>query len=246
MVYTVKKLAQVSGVSVRTLHFYDEMGLLKPAYHGSNGYRFYEEPQLLLLQQILFFRELGLELKQIQKILNRGNFDKLGALCSHKQVLNKELARVRRLIKTIDRTIKYIKGQKKMGDKDFFQGFSLVKRGKGDEPYFAAETVVLENLKKNEEVDREAVLKTTYDIFEKIVGCIELGLEPSSPEVQRLIKKHHAFAQKFHVATKEVYTALAQLYQEHPEFKKQMDLFHPKLAEFMGQAMKIFAERELN
>ncbi len=67
MAYTVKKLAEISGVSIRTLHFYDEVGLLKPAYHGSNGYRFYEEEQLLILQQILFFRELGFELKQIQK-----------------------------------------------------------------------------------------------------------------------------------------------------------------------------------
>ena len=63
MAYTVKKLAAMSGVSVRTLHFYDEVGLLKPAYHGANGYRFYEAPQLLTLQQILFYRELGFELK---------------------------------------------------------------------------------------------------------------------------------------------------------------------------------------
>src|SRR3954464_5497167 len=69
MAYTVKQVATVSGVSVRTLHFYDEAGLLKPAYHGANGYRFYEEPQLLTLQQILFYRELGFELKQIKQIL---------------------------------------------------------------------------------------------------------------------------------------------------------------------------------
>lgn len=66
MAYTVKELAQISGVSVRTLHWYDEVGLLKPAYHGSNGYRYYEEEQLLILQQILFFRGLGFELKQIE------------------------------------------------------------------------------------------------------------------------------------------------------------------------------------
>jgi DNA-binding transcriptional MerR regulator len=93
MAYTVKKLAEISGVSIRTLHFYDEVGLLKPAYHGANGYRFYEEEQLLLLQQILFFRELGFELKQIQKVLGRKDFDKIGALCSHRQVLQKNLKR---------------------------------------------------------------------------------------------------------------------------------------------------------
>src|SRR5579862_2315636 len=93
MAYTVKKLAQLSGVSVRTLHFYDEVGLLKPAYYGSNGYRYYEEPQLLALQQILFFRELGLEIKQIQKTLGRGDFDKIAALSSHRRVLEQEVVR---------------------------------------------------------------------------------------------------------------------------------------------------------
>jgi len=76
MGYTVKQVAAMSGVSVRTLHFYDETGLLKPARHGANGYRFYEEPQLLTLQQILFYRELGFELKQIKAILGRADFEK--------------------------------------------------------------------------------------------------------------------------------------------------------------------------
>src|SRR6476619_7028452 len=77
MAYTVQQVAAMSGVSVRTLHFYDEVGLLKPAYVGANGYRFYEEPQLLTLQQILFYRELGFELKQIKRILGRADFEKM-------------------------------------------------------------------------------------------------------------------------------------------------------------------------
>src|SRR4026207_514156 len=101
MAYTVKKLAKISGVTVRTLHFYDEVGLLKPAYYGSNGYRFYEEEQLLILQQILFYRELGFDLKQIQKGLGRTDFDKIEALTSHRKVLEKDLVRTRKLIKTI-------------------------------------------------------------------------------------------------------------------------------------------------
>src|SRR6266498_4162453 len=91
MAYTVKQVAAMSGVSVRTLHFYDETGLLKPAYHGANGYRFYEEPQLLTLQQILFYRELGFELKEIKRILGRADFDKVAALESHRKVLQKNL-----------------------------------------------------------------------------------------------------------------------------------------------------------
>src|SRR5258707_13692208 len=125
MAYTVKQVAAMSGVSVRTLHFYDETGLLKPAYHGVNGYRFYEEPQLLTLQQILFYRELGFELKQIERILGRADFEKVAALQSHRKVLQKNLARTRTLIETIDKTIKHLKGTKKMKSEEMFLGFSV-------------------------------------------------------------------------------------------------------------------------
>src|ERR1051325_7882875 len=101
MAYTVKQVAAMSGVSVRTLHFYDETGLLKPAHIGANGYRFYEEPQLLMLQQILFYRELGFELKQIKAIVERPDFEKVAALQSHRQVLEENLARTRSLLETI-------------------------------------------------------------------------------------------------------------------------------------------------
>ena len=125
MAYTVKQVTSMSGVSVRTLHFYDETGLLKPAYLGANGYRFYEEPQLLTLQQILFYRELGFELKQIKRILGRADFEKAAALQSHRKVLQKNLTRTRRLIETIDRTIEHLKGTKKMKSEDMFAGFSV-------------------------------------------------------------------------------------------------------------------------
>src|SRR5215213_9539106 len=125
MAYTVKQVAAMSRVSVRTLHFYDETGLLKPAYLGANSYRFYEEPQLLTLQQILFYRELGFELKQIKAILSRADFEKLPALQSHRKVLQKKLTRSRSLIETIDKTIKHLKGTNKMKNEEMFAGFSV-------------------------------------------------------------------------------------------------------------------------
>jgi len=125
MAYTVKQVAALSGVSVRTLHFYDETGLLKPAYVGTNGYRFYEEPQLLTLQQILFYRELGLELKQIRQVLGRAEFERVAALQSHRQVLEEKLARTRSLLGTIDKTIAHLKGRKKMTTGEMFVGFSV-------------------------------------------------------------------------------------------------------------------------
>ena len=125
MAYTVKQLARISGVTVRTLHFYDEMALLKPAYTKANGYRFYQEPQLLMLQQILFYRELGFELKRISEILSQRKFEKLAALKSHRQVLEKNVTRTRTLIETIDKTIGHLKGGKRMKSEDLFKGFSI-------------------------------------------------------------------------------------------------------------------------
>jgi DNA-binding transcriptional MerR regulator len=132
--YTVKRVARISGVSVRTLHFYDEVGLLKPAYQAPNGYRFYEEPQLLTLQQILFYRELGFELKQIRDILGRPDFAKAAALMAHREVLEETLARTRMLLTTIDKTTEHLKGGKKMTDEEMFAGLSVAAgQGRFDE-----------------------------------------------------------------------------------------------------------------
>ena len=125
MAYTVKQVAALSGVSVRTLHFYDEAGLLKPAYTGANGYRFYEEPQLLTLQQILFYRELGFELRQIRPLLGRPDFQRVDALRSHRAALEDRLARTRRLLETIDHTIDHIEGRKPMKNEEMFAGFTV-------------------------------------------------------------------------------------------------------------------------
>src|SRR5215217_3299557 len=125
MAHTVKQVAAMSGVSVRTLHFYDETGLLKPVRRGAGGYRLYEEPQLLKLQQILFYRELGFELKRIKEILSQRKFEKVAALRSHRKVLEKNVTRTRTLIETIDKTLQHLKGTKKMKSEELFTGFSV-------------------------------------------------------------------------------------------------------------------------
>lgn len=258
MAYTVKKLSELSGVTVRTLHFYEEEGLLKPAYYGSNGYRYYEEKQLLQLQQILFFKELGFTIKQIKKVVGRGDFDQLSALYSHRKSLSQEWEKMGQLLKTIDKTIKHIKGKKKMKDKEIFDGFhiSLVKKAKGNAGYSAAEEIVgksvrnptrnTEDVEKRGKAFYENVTETAHAIFRDLVHCIEQGLASNSSEVQRIIKKHHAFTNQIQEATQEVYRAMAELYRKHPDFRKQLDPFHPKLAEFMSEGMIAFAGRELN
>jgi DNA-binding transcriptional MerR regulator/quercetin dioxygenase-like cupin family protein len=125
MAYTVKEVAEMSGVSVRTLHFYDETGLLKPARVGVNGYRYYEEDQLLRLQQILFYRELGFELKQIREVLDRPEFENVSALQAHREVLEENISRTQTLLKTIDKTLKHVKGDQEMSSEEIFAGFTV-------------------------------------------------------------------------------------------------------------------------
>jgi DNA-binding transcriptional MerR regulator/quercetin dioxygenase-like cupin family protein len=125
MAYSVKQVAAMSGVSVRTLHFYDETGLLKPAFQAANGYRFYEEPQLLALQQILFYRELGFKLKEIREIAGRKDIERAAALQAHREVLEENLTRTRILLETIGKTIAHLRGVTVMKNEDLFLGFSV-------------------------------------------------------------------------------------------------------------------------
>jgi MerR family transcriptional regulator, thiopeptide resistance regulator len=257
MAYTVKKLAEMSGVSIRTLHFYDEIGLLRPAYHGTNGYRFYEEEQLLILQQILFFRELGFELKQIQKVIGKKDFDKIAALASHRQVLMKSLSRTKELIKTIDKTIKHLKGTKKMKEEDMYEGFTITKEKQaeyltylknrlGEEhPSFAE---CEKNSKKWTQMDTEKAKKEGDATFREFAKLKEKQVSPSSPEVQALVLKLYNWVKQFWTPDKVSFPALGQMYTEL-EWKKffgKYDPQHPKLAMFVAEGMRIFAERELN
>ena len=128
MAYTVKKLAKLSGISARTLHFYDEIGLLKPAYYGENNYRYYEEEQLLLLQQILFYRELGFPLRDIQRIVSSNDFDKVEALHSHKKLLCQQIDQSQQLVNTIEKTIARLQGKVTMNDEELYYGFDSEKQ----------------------------------------------------------------------------------------------------------------------
>ena len=124
MAYTVNKLATISGISIRTLRYYDKIGLLKPAYYGDNNYRYYQEEQTLMLQQILFYREIGFSLNDIQRIIGSDDFNKIDALISHKQILVQSLDRTKKLIKTIDQTIAHLKGEITMRNEELFIGFA--------------------------------------------------------------------------------------------------------------------------
>jgi DNA-binding transcriptional MerR regulator len=252
MAYTVNKLARLSGVSVRTLHFYDEIGLLKPAYYGDNNYRYYEEAQLLILQQILFFRELGFQLSDIQRIISSHDFDKVKALESHKKILENNLDQTKQLIKTIDKTIAHLRGNETMKLEDVFHGFNAEKQ-KLYEDFLVNSGVDLKMINGTKDKvkiwTKEQWMENKREadqIHAELVQAINNRLSPSSSEVQKIIKKHYQMTSQFWKPTRETYIGLSQFYTSHPDFVKFYDDIHPKLLKFLMEAMKIFAENELS
>ncbi len=117
MTYTVKQLSKLAGVSVRTLHYYDEIDLLKPFWLGDNDYRYYEAEAVFQLQQILFFRELDFSLREIKEIVDGPDFDLLAMLQAHRAGLQTRIIRLQGLIQTIDSTILHLSGEVNMNEK---------------------------------------------------------------------------------------------------------------------------------
>jgi len=132
--YKVQEVAKIAGVSVRTLHHYDSVGLLKPSTIGSNRYRYYSDEDLKLLQQILFFKELGVSLKKIQEVVAEG-FDPKFALVQHAELLEKKKARLEKLIENAERTRLELEGAEALSNKDRFEAFSVKKSGDIIEKY---------------------------------------------------------------------------------------------------------------
>lgn len=249
MAYTVKELAQISGISVRTLHWYDEVGLLKPAYHGANSYRYYEEEQLLKLQQILFFRELGFELKQIRKVLGRGNFDKIVALTSHREVLKKNVLRTKKLIKTIDKTIEHLKGIKKMKEKEMFAGFSKEKQAEYEkqiiEQFGEAGRAHIEESKKNvshwSKEDEEKFKQEFVAICQELVRLMAKKHASDAKEVQEVIRRHYNWVKKCWTPTKESYATHGQFIAAS-DLRKAYEVYHKELPDFIAKAIQVFAK----
>ena len=251
MAYTVNKLAKLSGVSARTLHFYDEIGLLKPAYVGDNNYRYYEEEQLLMLQQILFYRELGMPLSEIQGIINSDNFNKIEALQSHKKILEQGLDRTQQMIETIDKTISHLRGNEKMKDEELYYGFdseiqkqhekTLVEKGILTEEFLDE---CNKKIKHWNDKEKNSYIQEGEKIMAALIAALEKKLTPSSPEVQSLMRMHYIWLERSWTPTKESYIGLTDLYQT-PEFRVFFDTRHAELLVFIVASMKIFAEREL-
>lgn len=254
--YTVKQVAKLSGVSVRTLHHYDEVGLLKPAAVGANGYRYYGREELLRLQQILFHRELGFALEEIRQVLDAQGFDKVTALKAHRAKLAADARRYRRLVKTIDQTLAALEGATKMDETAIYKGFPpekqaeyeawLVDRYGGDmkDRIEAGKA----RMKGWSQGDLDQGLAEIEAIEAGLAKAMQDGLPPDSEAVTGLMRRHHAWVVRAwpKPPNRAAYIGLSGLYNEHPDFKARYEGRAAGLTEYLQAAMKAFAERELD
>ncbi len=245
--FTVKQLSKLAGVTPRTLHHYDEIGLLKPSRVGDNGYRYYGEESLLRLQQILFYRELDIPLDDIKKIMGRRDFDVLGALQSHKDALKKQVTRLNRLINTVDNTINHLKGTNIMSDKAYFEGFSEEEQEKyaaEAEQLYDAEGVRESNRKWKaySAAKKESIMAEGKAIYMELIAAMPKG--PGSKDVQTLIERWRKHIEYFWTPQLDQLLALANGYNDDPRFKANFDKMHPQLAEFMREAVSVYVANQ--
>lgn len=243
---TVKQLASLAGVSPRTLHYYDEIGLLHPTQIAANGYRQYDRQAALRLQQIRFYRELGLSLDQIRQILDRPGFDPLHALEAHRQTLLVEADRLRMLLATLDKTILYLKGKTTMSNQELFAGFTPeqeqayeaeARRRWGDEHV----TESSRRWKSYNAEERQRILNEGGAIYLELDRHITD--DPASPEVQALVARWHQHLHHFYEPTPEILRGLGGVYASDPAFAEFFARFDPALPAFLHQAIDVYCDR---
>ena len=245
--FTVKQLSKLAGVTPRTLHHYDAIGLLKPSRVGDNGYRYYGEESLLRLQQILFYRELGFPLEDIKKLMGRRDFDVVGALYGHKEALQNQVTRLNRLIHTVDNTIKHLKGNIIMSEKGFFEGFSEEQQEQyaaEAEKLYDPETVRESNRKWKtySAAKKETILAEGNAVYVDMIAAMPKGA--ASPEAQAIVERWRKHMDYFWTPNLDQLLALANGYNDDPRFKANFDKMHPQLAEFMGEAVKVYVANQ--
>jgi DNA-binding transcriptional MerR regulator len=236
----------MAGVSVRTLHHYDHIGLLEPPARTAAGYRLYGETELLRLQQILFFKELDLPLSEVRSILDDPEFDQVRALQAHRRMLEGRVERLAQLLQTVDKTIqKLTEDTMSMTDEELYEGFTKeqIERYKREAREMYDPALVEESQRRVGKMSKtqwEVVKLEGDEVTRGIAGLMDR--EPGDPEVQALIARHHAWIENFYPASADVYRGLGQLYTSHPEFRAFYDRYRPDLADFMAAAMARYAD----
>ena len=239
----INEVAKVSGVSSRTLHYYDEIGLLKPT-KLENGYRVYTENDLDKLQQILFYKFLGFKLSKISKILNNKS-NKLEILEEQRQLILKEKSRYEQILNTIENTIKSHKGERNMSIEEKFSGFKLedVKKYEQSAKEKYGEEVIEEA--KNRQKGKEDIVNEKFNsVFRELVECKRLGLELSDDKVQEQVDRLYSHLREYGFdCTIEVFSYIGKGYSTNPEFKNNIDRFGEGVAEYISKAIEYYVNR---
>lgn len=244
--FTVKQLSKLAGITPRTLHYYDQIGLLKPTVLGENGYRYYGDESLLRLQQILIYRELDLPLEAIKKILDRRDFDVLSALEGHREQLQERIRRLERVILTVNETITFLRGETTMNQKQLFEPFNEEQQAEYEKEamqMYDPAIVKASNKKwKNyTPAEKQRIANEGNAVYLGFVKAMPKG--PASPEAQACVESWRRHMDYFWTPNEDQLLGLAQGYNSDPRFKANFDKIHPDLAAFVLEAVKIYLNK---
>ena len=249
--WSIQEVARLSAVTSRTLRHYHQIGLLRPAWVGANGHRYYRREQLLRLQQILLLRELGLGLDAIANVLD-GELDRVQALRRHRRWLLAERDRLDRLAATVSRTIDELEGGDTMPAEDLFDGLEeKSKQWEADLVARYGEEVragFTESRRRTRGWTRQDYLRVaeeTARIEARLLDLLRSGAAPDDAEVFDALDEHHAGITRFWTPDRASYAGLGQLYVDHPDFRARYDAMDPRLAEFLRDAMAAYAAARL-
>lgn len=242
---SIAETARLAGVSTRTLRFYDEIGLVNPRRNPANGYREYDEAQLLRLQQVLFYRELGFELDKIRELLSQKDFDPLTALYEHRRALDRKLKRLSTLRDTVDRSIAMLRGETVMKAETIFAGFSEEQQ----EAYAREAETKYDPAKVRESNARwkaygpekqKEILAESSQVYVDFAAQLEKGTDPAAPVVQELVGRWRKSIEWFWKPELEQLLPLARSYDEDPAFKATIDGVREGLAVYIAKAVEAY------
>ncbi len=235
----IKEFAEVTAVSVRTLHYYDEIGLLTPAFTDkSTGYRYYDENSLLRMQEILFYRELDFSLKSIGEILSSPNYDKTKALKEQKQLLTLKKERLERLISAIDGAVKGENIMAAFDNSEFEKYKTEAKEKWGETPAYKEHAEKTKNYSRQKWNNLAAGMN---HIMAEFAVCMKNAEMPDSVEAQNLVKTlQNHITENYYLCTNEILSGLGQMYVADERFKNNIDKHADGTAAFISKAIGIY------
>ncbi|MDD2956434.1 MAG: MerR family transcriptional regulator [Oscillospiraceae bacterium] len=242
---TVSQISRLTGVSVRALHYYDQIGLLRPGCVTEAGYRLYGGEELKKLQQILFFRELDFSLKEIRTIMESPGYQSQTALAHQRDLLTLQKERLEKLIALIDRTIE--------GGTDMeFTEFDNTEIQKAKEQYaeearqrWGDTEAWAESERRTagyDKADWDQAAAEAETVYRSFLAAMPLG--PESEQAQAAVKSwQDHITRRWYLCTDEILAGLGEMYVQDPRFTQNIDSRGAGLAQFMSDAIRLFCQR---